>query len=334
MRMRKFTEITDEAILFHRDGLITDGNDALTRLTGYTLPEVMGLSIFNFISHEWRAVAYEYTRAGREDPYEVTIRHKDGHTIPVEVVGKTMPQLHADYRVVVVRDITARKEAQERETFLALHDTLTELPNRRHLSTLLPELGSLWPSRADDLTDEIALGVRLSESLYNLHIAAVAEAQRIEAYEAMAAAFDKVDYIISATNPGPAFPADATTSSPTDTFFDTAVTEQQTAAPRMGEAFLREYLPCAYWAHEGQPTGLRTATGAPTIVVVGNTNDPVTPYSWSEQLVEELDDAVLLTRVGEGHLGWMWSSCIRRAAGRYLVSGTPPEAGTTCPSDL
>ena len=142
-RMRKFTEITDEAILFHRDGLITDGNEALTRLTGYTLPEVMGLSIFNFISHEWRAVAYEYTRAGREDPYEVTIRHKDGHAIPVEVVGKTMPQLHADYRVVVVRDITARKEAQERETFLALHDTLTQLPNRRFLMEQLGKVLSM-----------------------------------------------------------------------------------------------------------------------------------------------------------------------------------------------
>ena len=142
-RMRKFTEITDEAILFHRDGLITDGNDALTRLTGYTLPEVMGLSIFNFISHEWRAVAYEYTRAGREDPYEVTIRHKDGHTIPVEVVGKTMPQLHADYRVVVVRDITARKEAQERETFLELHDALTQLPNRRFLMEQLGKVLSM-----------------------------------------------------------------------------------------------------------------------------------------------------------------------------------------------
>ena len=142
-RMRKFTEITDEAILFHRDGLITDGNDALTRLTGYTLPEVKGLSIFNFISHEWRAVAYEYTRAGREDPYEMTIRHKDGHTIPVEVVGKTMPQLHADYRVVLVRDITARKEAQERETFLALHDTLTQLPNRRFLMEQLGKVLSM-----------------------------------------------------------------------------------------------------------------------------------------------------------------------------------------------
>ncbi|HQS20205.1 MULTISPECIES: EAL domain-containing protein [unclassified Acidovorax] len=142
-RMRKFTEITDEAILFHRDGLITDGNDALTRLTGYTLPEVMGLSIFNFISPEWRSVAYEYTRSGREDPYEVTIRHKDGHEIPVEVVGKTMPQLHADYRVVVVRDITARKQAQERETFLELHDALTQLPNRRFLMEQLGKVLSM-----------------------------------------------------------------------------------------------------------------------------------------------------------------------------------------------
>src|SRR5690606_23816590 len=69
-RMRKFTEATDEAIVFHRDGIITDGNDALARLTGYALHEVIGLSIFSFISPEWRAVALDYTRKGREDPYE------------------------------------------------------------------------------------------------------------------------------------------------------------------------------------------------------------------------------------------------------------------------
>ena len=132
-RMRKFSEATHEAIVFHRDGLISDGNEALTRLTGYALHEVLGMSIFHFISPEWRPVALEYTRRGREDPYEVTFRHKDGRTIPVEAVGKTMPELHGDYRIVILRDITARKQAQEREAFLALHDTLTELPNRRHL---------------------------------------------------------------------------------------------------------------------------------------------------------------------------------------------------------
>ncbi|MDP3227919.1 MAG: EAL domain-containing protein [Acidovorax sp.] len=142
-RMRKFTEATDEAIVFHRDGIITDGNEALYRLTGYSLHEVIGLSIFNFISPEWRAIALDYTRSGREDPYEVTIRHKEGHAIPVEVVGKTMPLHHADYRIVVVRDITVRKQAQEREAFIALHDTLTQLPNRHFLMEQLAQVLSL-----------------------------------------------------------------------------------------------------------------------------------------------------------------------------------------------
>ena len=142
-RMRKFTEATDEAIVFHRDGIITDGNEALTRLTGYALSEVMGVSIFNFISPEWRALALDYTRSGREDPYEVTLRHKDGRPIPVEVVGKTMPLHHADYRIVVVRDITARKQAQEREAFIALHDPLTQLPNRHFLMEQLSQVLAL-----------------------------------------------------------------------------------------------------------------------------------------------------------------------------------------------
>ncbi len=62
----------------------------------------------------------------------------------------------------------------------------------------------------------------LAQAMYNLNLAAVAEGQRLEANAAMAGAFGKVDYIISATNPGPAFAAEAATSSPTDTFLDTA----------------------------------------------------------------------------------------------------------------
>jgi aspartyl-tRNA(Asn)/glutamyl-tRNA(Gln) amidotransferase subunit A len=91
-----------------------------------------------------------------------------------------------------------------------------------NLSTLLPELGKLWPKRAADLTDEISLGLLLAHSLYNLEVAAVAEAQRVQANQAMAAAFEQVDYIVAATNPGPAFPAESSTSSPTETFLDTA----------------------------------------------------------------------------------------------------------------
>ncbi len=89
-----------------------------------------------------------------------------------------------------------------------------------NLSTLISDLGRHWPGRIHDLTDEIAIGGLLAQSLYNLNLAAVAEGQRLEANEAMASAFERVDYVIAATNPGPAFPAEATNSSPTDTFVD------------------------------------------------------------------------------------------------------------------
>ena len=92
-----------------------------------------------------------------------------------------------------------------------------------NLATLLADLGDRWPSCAGDLTEEVALGVRLSTSLYNLSTAAAAEELRIQANEVMAAAFEQVDFVIATTNPGPAFPAEATTSSSTSSVLDWAM---------------------------------------------------------------------------------------------------------------
>ena len=81
-----------------------------------------------------------------------------------------------------------------------------------NLSTLLPELGDRWPGCAGELTDEVALGLYLSQAFYNLEAAGIAERQRLELHEAMASAFDQVDFVIASTNPGPAFPAESTKS--------------------------------------------------------------------------------------------------------------------------
>jgi aspartyl-tRNA(Asn)/glutamyl-tRNA(Gln) amidotransferase subunit A len=89
-----------------------------------------------------------------------------------------------------------------------------------NLATLLADLDERWPACADDLTAEVEVGLRLSQSLYNLNTAAVAEAQRIEANEVMARAFEQVDFVIAATNPGPAFSADAAMSNPQESFID------------------------------------------------------------------------------------------------------------------
>ena len=85
-----------------------------------------------------------------------------------------------------------------------------------NMATLLAELGDAWPRCAPLLTGEIAIGLFLAQSMYNLHTAAAAEKLRVQANEAMAAAFDQVDLIIAATNPGPAFAAASTTSNEDD----------------------------------------------------------------------------------------------------------------------
>jgi aspartyl-tRNA(Asn)/glutamyl-tRNA(Gln) amidotransferase subunit A len=111
-------------------------------------------------------------------------------------------------------------------TGMQLVDLTINVPNMAaqwmmgNLSTLLADLGDRWPACARDLTDEIAVGLVLSQSMYNLHTASVAERLRLKAYAEMARAFEQVDLVIAATNPGPAFAADAATSSPTSSFID------------------------------------------------------------------------------------------------------------------
>ena len=139
-RMRKFAAATEEGIAFHTDGVIMDCNEALQRLTGYARSELVGRPIIDFVLPEFRPVVRDYVQREREDPYEVAVRHKSGHTVQFEAVGKTMPLVAGGYRVVVVRDITARKQAQERAEFLALHDALTLLPNRHQLMQQLARL--------------------------------------------------------------------------------------------------------------------------------------------------------------------------------------------------
>jgi aspartyl-tRNA(Asn)/glutamyl-tRNA(Gln) amidotransferase subunit A len=124
--------------------------------------------------------------------------------------------------------IRAEAKALIADTGMVEVDLRIEPPNLAaqwmmgNLATLLADLGDAWPRRGRDLTDEVAAGLRLSQSLYNLNTAAAAEELRIQANEVMAAAFEQVDFVIAATNPGPAFPADAVTSSSEDSFLDWA----------------------------------------------------------------------------------------------------------------
>ena len=139
-RMRKFAQATDEGIVFHANGLITDGNQAVERMLGFSVAEVVGRPVLDFIPDAWKKVVFEHIRSGLEEPYEAAVLAKGGRELPVEIVGKTMPFGSQTYRLAVVRDISARKEAQARIEFMALHDPLTLLPNRVYLKERLASL--------------------------------------------------------------------------------------------------------------------------------------------------------------------------------------------------
>jgi len=74
------------------------------------------------------------------------------------------------------------------------------------------------------------------------------------------------------------------------------------------------------------------APGAPPILVVGTTNDPATPYAWAVSVAKELRRGVLLTHVGDDHVAYFSSACVRADVQTYLVSGQTPPPGAVCSS--
>ena len=142
-RTRRFAAATNEGIFFHREGVLTDVNEPLLALTGYAREEMLGRSALDFVAPQWREEVGAYLRAQHEAPYETEVVHKNGFSVAVELVGKT---LHLDgerYQLGTLRDISARKHAEARIQYLAHHDMLTGLPNRAYLTERLATILAL-----------------------------------------------------------------------------------------------------------------------------------------------------------------------------------------------
>jgi pimeloyl-ACP methyl ester carboxylesterase len=108
--------------------------------------------------------------------------------------------------------------------------------------------------------------------------------------------------------------------------------EFEKASPTFGRAFAYTLSACQSWpVHTGRTGKPVHAPGAAPIMVVGTTRDPATPLAGARGLVRQLDDAVLVTRDGDGHTAYhQGSSCVDRTIEAYLVSGTVPKKEVDC----
>lgn len=120
--------------------------------------------------------------------------------------------------VAVVRDevqerVIAAGEALARDAGLTVVDIDVKLPAldmawaMANMVGLRMGLGDLWPDCKDDLTPEIAFGLTLAEESVDLEMSGRGEVARTMSNEALADVFDRVDFVICATNPDIAYPA-------------------------------------------------------------------------------------------------------------------------------
>jgi PAS domain S-box-containing protein len=112
-RFRKLSEAAEEGIAIHDNGIIIEANEALARISGRELSEIKGMHAREFTTPEgWRTVEENIVR-GHDKPYEVTGVRKNGSKLHCQLVGKPYNYRGKELRVVVFRDITELKEAEE-----------------------------------------------------------------------------------------------------------------------------------------------------------------------------------------------------------------------------
>jgi pimeloyl-ACP methyl ester carboxylesterase len=108
--------------------------------------------------------------------------------------------------------------------------------------------------------------------------------------------------------------------------------EFEAASPVFGQAMAWSATSCENWPIPAtSPQQAVHAQGANTIVVVGTTRDPATPYAWAKSLRDQLGSAVLLSRDGDGHTGYgMGNDCVDKKINNYLLTGKAPKDNTMC----
>jgi pimeloyl-ACP methyl ester carboxylesterase len=104
------------------------------------------------------------------------------------------------------------------------------------------------------------------------------------------------------------------------------------AAPVFGPYIALSGLTCEFLTKPTPVQITKTTTNA-TIVIVGTTGDPATPYEWAQGLHKLLPNSALLTFVGDGHTGQgRGNACIDDAVNAYYLSGEIPAADLRCTS--
>jgi len=144
-RYRAIFETSQDIICINRvdDGLYVDVNQAFLDIQGYSRDEVIGrtaeeLNVWADPADRQRFVEL-LQRDGRCSNIEARFRRKDGELIWWLISASVIDLDGTPCNISIRRDITERKQAEEKINYLAYFDQLTGLPNRTLLQDRLKQ---------------------------------------------------------------------------------------------------------------------------------------------------------------------------------------------------
>ncbi|BDI34450.1 hypothetical protein CCAX7_65010 [Capsulimonas corticalis] len=115
-RFRTFSNASYEAIVISEQGRIVDVNRHFVDILGYERHEAIGQPGLMLVIPEDRELALANAAAGMETPYEIRMARRDGTTFAAEIRGRTLSYRGRRARVTTVRDITDRRQAEDKIT--------------------------------------------------------------------------------------------------------------------------------------------------------------------------------------------------------------------------
>jgi len=134
------------------DGRILQANEAFGRILGFEPGEIAGVRIEDMTHTDDRPFNDAWTHrlfAGETDPlqFETRYLHADGHPVWVSLSASCIRDAKGDaqYGIAQIEDVTERRAMNELMAHAAIHDPLTDLPNR----TLLVDRLEMALNRTD-----------------------------------------------------------------------------------------------------------------------------------------------------------------------------------------
>ncbi|WP_370102488.1 putative bifunctional diguanylate cyclase/phosphodiesterase [Streptacidiphilus sp. MAP12-20] len=121
--------------LVDRDDLIIEANPALAEMLGHTVPELIRRHIHELMDVEERPrrVYRELVRGERDRVrLEKRLRHRQGHAVWTNITVSLIRDSSGEplYTLAMVEDVSEARRLGDRLHYQAMHDPLTQLPNR------------------------------------------------------------------------------------------------------------------------------------------------------------------------------------------------------------